>query len=267
MLSASRRCRWVSRIIVASQKPIGSNAVPRRFVRSGDCEAANPRAHMPRGCGARAPEHKRRIAALGRKLKEFQIHKVTLDYTSLPQPKRELQSNRPYGAQLPPSRRSPRAGWLCSRSGLPAAADGNPRRVACAGCRDGRCVPLPTPRCSPTGGRRSRTRFSISSSSRRWRVTRRRSRRMRASSRPAPGAVSPPPISGRPWAPRPAATAPTPKRASAIRMSVSPAAPTRSTTPASTPAGSWTCSAANAAHSKQPMHSSARAKRTCATCS
>ena len=63
MLSASRRCRCVSRIIVASQKRAVSARVPQ----------PNP---------TECAEYKQ----ARRKLTEFQIHKVTLAYTSLPRP-------------------------------------------------------------------------------------------------------------------------------------------------------------------------------------
>ena len=124
-----------------------------------------------------------------RKLKEFQIHKVTVAYTSLPQPRRELPSNRAYGAQLSPSRRSScRTGRLRGGPELSAAAGRNARRVAFAADRSS--ARRRTRPHSRTGGRRSTTRSSTNSSSRRSRVTRRRNRRMRAWSRPEPGAAS-----------------------------------------------------------------------------
>ena len=124
-----------------------------------------------------------------RKLKEFQIHKVTVAYTSLPQPRRELQSNRAYGAQLSPSRRSScRTGRLRGGPELSAATARNARRVAFAADRSS--ARRATRPHSRTGGRRSTTRSSTNSSSRRSRVTKRRNRRMPAWSRPEPGAAS-----------------------------------------------------------------------------
>ena len=281
MLSASRRCRCVSRIIVVSQKRAESRSA-KRFHRGlmaqRDCAAERcSRAYAGLTLPRASSVHKRR--SLGRRCgnyTEFQIHKVTLDYTSLPQPGRELQSNEArfmpsaqFDLRSPPSPRSSLAARRLRRSGpnyrppQPVTPDewhslpqtGAARRSADPAALADWWKTLNDPilnQLIEQALARNKTAKQAYA-----RVVEARARRGIAAADfwPTLGRL------GRRRA------APTPSRASAIPTSACPAAATRSTTPASTPAGSSICSAASVARSKPPPRSSARAKRICATCS
>ena len=120
---------------------------------------------MPPCCGRRAVRSISAAAGtMARKLKEFQIHKVTLDYTSLPQPRRELQSNEAAYGRAVDLRSSP----FVASSRWPGCAVGpnyrppqpvTPDEWHCAADRRPCDPPATRPR-SRTGGRRSTTRSS-----------------------------------------------------------------------------------------------------------